>query len=51
MTRIDKAFSALSDRMQHLSAPGRPATSPESVASLLAKVDAAKRRYQPGAMR
>ncbi|CAM8653217.1 MULTISPECIES: hypothetical protein [Sphingobium] len=49
MTRIDKAFSALSDQMQHLSAP-RPVLAPsESIPSLLAKVDAAKRRYQPGA--
>jgi hypothetical protein len=49
MTRIDKAFSALSDRMQHLSAPGRGVVSSESIPSLLAKVDAAKRRYQPSA--
>ncbi|WP_176400250.1 hypothetical protein [Sphingobium sp. Z007] len=51
MTRIDKRFSALSDRMQRLPAPGRPLASPEPVTSLLAKVDAAKRRYQPGATR
>lgn len=49
MTCIDKAFSALSDRMQHLAAPGRAVASSESISSLLAKVDAAKRRYQPGA--
>lgn len=49
MTRIDKRFSALSDRMQHLSAPSRPVASSQSVASLLDKVNAAKRRYQPGA--
>ena len=48
MTRIDKAFSALSDRMQHLSTPGRRVSSAESIASLIDKVDAAKRRYQPG---
>ncbi|MEC3912500.1 hypothetical protein U5A82_19070 [Sphingobium sp. CR2-8] len=49
MPDMHKAFSALSDRMTHVSAPGARAASSESVASLLAKVNAAKRRYQPGA--
>ncbi|HUD92317.1 hypothetical protein [Sphingobium sp.] len=51
MTRIDKAFSALSHRMNDVSMPGRATASPESIASLLDKVNAAKLRYQPGAMR
>lgn len=51
MTRIDKAFSALSHRMNDIAAPGRSAGSGESIASLLGKVNAAKLRYQPGAGR
>lgn len=48
MTRIDKAFSALSHRMNDLATPGQHGATPESIASLLAKVNAAKLRYQPG---
>ncbi|ETI62972.1 hypothetical protein C100_15270 [Sphingobium sp. C100] len=51
MTPIDKAFSALSHRINDLSVPGRAAPSPQSIASLLDKVNAAKLRYQPGAIR
>ncbi|WP_196221718.1 hypothetical protein [Sphingobium sp. CAP-1] len=49
MTRIDKSFSAVSNRMSDLAAPGRAAGSRESIASLLDKVNAAKLRYQTGA--
>jgi hypothetical protein len=48
MTHIDRTFSALSDRMAHLSMPTRAVASSESITSLLSKVNAAKRRYQPG---
>lgn len=50
-SRIDRAFSALSHRMNDVSMPGHAASSSESIASLLDKVNAAKLRYQPGAMR
>lgn len=51
MTRIDKAFTTLSHKMGELGASGRSPSQPESIASLLDKVNAAKLRYQPGAMR
>ncbi|WP_179043791.1 hypothetical protein [Sphingobium lactosutens] len=50
-SQIDRAFSALSHRMNDVAMPGRATASPESIASLLDKVNAAKLRYQPGAMR
>ncbi|WIW88287.1 MULTISPECIES: hypothetical protein [unclassified Sphingobium] len=48
-SQIDRAFSALSHRMNDLGAPGRGAASHEPIASLIDKVNAAKLRYQPGA--
>ncbi len=49
MTRIDTRFAALSQRMTQMAAPDRAAASSKSIASLIDKVNAAKRRYQPGA--
>ena len=51
MDRIDLAFCALSQRMNSLSAPGRAIAAPEPLASLIAKVNAAKQHYQPGVPR
>lgn len=51
MDRIDHAFCALSQRMNSLSAPGRAASAPEPLTSLIAKIDAAKQQYQPGMRR
>ncbi len=45
---IDTAFTALSRRMaQHAATPASPFRSPESLASLIDKVNAAKRAYEP----
>jgi hypothetical protein len=51
MTRIDKNFSELSQRMNHVSVPGRSDVAAPSIASLLDRVNAAKLRYQPGSFR
>ncbi len=48
MDRIDHIFCTLSQRMSNLSHPGRAMPAPESLTSLIDKVNAAKRRYQPG---
>lgn len=48
MARIDQIFAALGERMNHLAPPVRTPVAPEPIAHLLARVDAAKRRYQPG---
>ncbi|WP_420143927.1 hypothetical protein [Sphingobium sp.] len=48
MTRIDKAFSELSARINDMAVPGRSNGASPSIASLIGKVDAAKLRYQPG---
>ncbi|MFC3440232.1 hypothetical protein ACFOKF_03295 [Sphingobium rhizovicinum] len=50
-SQIDRNFSALSHRMTDMAVPGRGAAAPESIASLIDKVNAAKLRYQPGGMR
>ncbi|SER39942.1 hypothetical protein [Sphingobium sp. YR768] len=50
-SQIDRSFAALSHRMNDVAMPGRAAAAPQSIASLLDKVNAAKLRYQPGAMR
>lgn len=48
MDSIDMAFAALSRRMaQPMAMPERPAVAPRSIASLIARVDAAKQSYQP----
>lgn len=46
--RISGAFAALSEQMTRLSVPERTVTSSEPIAAMIARVDAAKRRYQPG---
>jgi hypothetical protein len=46
MTRINRNFAALAHRMSDLSVPARPVRSAESIASLIDKVDRAKRRYR-----
>ncbi|WP_156022553.1 hypothetical protein [Sphingobium indicum] len=48
MDRIDHIFCALSQRMSNLSHPGHVMPAPETLSSLIDKVNAAKRRYQPG---
>lgn len=48
MDRIDHIFCALSQRMSNLSHPGHVMPAPEPLSSLIDKVNAAKRRYQPG---
>ena len=48
MDRIDQAFCILSQRMSNLSHPGRAMPAPQSLSSLIDKVNAAKQRYQPG---
>ncbi len=49
MDSIELAFAALSHRMSSLSLPDRAPRAPESIASLLSRVNAAKRAYEPGA--
>ena len=51
MDRIEQAFATLSQRMNRLAVPDRAVSTPESLTSLIAKVDAAKRLYEPGMMR
>ncbi|EQB02387.1 hypothetical protein FHS51_002317 [Sphingobium wenxiniae] len=51
MDSIETAFAALSHRMSRLSMPVRAPRKPEPIASLLARVDAAKRGYVPDARR
>lgn len=51
MDRIEHVFAALSERMSTLPTPERTALAPESLTSLIAKVNAAKRLYESGARR
>lgn len=51
MDRIDHRFAALSQRMTSLSAPERASPAPMSIASLIDRVNAAKRLYEPGLRR
>ncbi|WP_157080307.1 hypothetical protein [Sphingobium cloacae] len=51
MDSIETAFAALSHRMARLPMPARAPRQPESIASLLARVDAARRCTGPGARR
>jgi hypothetical protein len=51
LDRIEHAFAALSHRMSSLSTPERPAAAPASIASLIDRVNAAKRLYEPGLRR
>lgn len=48
MDRIEHVFAAVSHRMNSMAAPGRPAGAPEPLSSLIARVNAAKRLYEPG---
>lgn len=51
MDHIEHAFAALSDRMSHLSMPDRAIPEPQSLVSLIDKVNRAKRLYEPGRLR
>lgn len=51
MDRIDHLFAALSERMNNLSIPERAAPAPQSLASLIDRVNAAKRSYEVGLRR
>ncbi len=48
MDRIEHVFATLSHRMTSMSVPDRPACAPEPLTCLIAKVNAAKRMYEPG---
>lgn len=48
---IDRAVSTLGDRINAMSVPDRAASAPESLTSLIARLNMAKLRYQPGGMR
>ena len=48
MDRFDHAFTALGQRINSLSLPERTASAPVPLASLIERVNAAKRLYQPG---
>ena len=47
MDRIEHVFAALSHRMTSMPLPDRPSSAPEPLACLIAKVNAAKRTYEP----
>lgn len=51
MDRIDHAFYALRQRMNDIATPQRVGAAPESLASLIDKVNAAKQMYQSSARR
>ena len=51
MDRIEHVFAALTDRMGSLTVPERSASAPQSLASLIDKVNRAKRLYEPGMFR
>lgn len=51
MDRFETAFCVLSQRMGALPMPGCRAPAPQSLTSLIDKVNAAKRLYQPGVRR
>ncbi|WP_340265667.1 hypothetical protein [Sphingobium mellinum] len=51
MDRIDHVFAALSQRMKGLTVPERAVSQPQSLASLIDKVNSAKRLYEGGHMR
>lgn len=51
MDRIEHVFAALSHRMNRLSVPERAAPQPQSIASLIDKVNGAKRLYETGQLR
>ncbi|MCK0532302.1 hypothetical protein [Sphingobium agri] len=51
MERIDRNFAALSQRMSRLAMPEAVTPAPQSLASLIDRVNAAKRHYEPGLRR
>lgn len=51
MERIDRNFAALSQRMSRLAMPETANSAPQSLASLIDRVNAAKRHYEPGVRR
>lgn len=51
MDRIDHAVAALGQRINTLSMPERALSAPVPLTSLIDKVNAAKRLYQPGMRR
>ncbi|AMK24957.1 MULTISPECIES: hypothetical protein [unclassified Sphingobium] len=51
MDRFDHAFTALGQRINGLTLPERATSAPVPLASLIDKVNAAKRFYQPGVRR
>ncbi|EPR18736.1 hypothetical protein M527_11250 [Sphingobium indicum IP26] len=51
MDRFDHAFTALGQRINGLTPPERPASAPVPLASLIDRVNAAKRLYQQGVRR
>lgn len=51
MDRFDNAFAALGQRINSLPMPERGMSAPVPIPSLLDKVNAAKRLYQPGMRR
>ncbi|WP_197707376.1 hypothetical protein [Sphingobium sp. LB126] len=51
MDRFDNAFTALGQRINGLSMPQRTAPAPVPLTSLIDRVNAAKRLYQPGVRR
>ncbi|WP_162854515.1 hypothetical protein [Sphingobium estronivorans] len=51
MDRFDHAFTALGQRINGLSMPQRAASTPVPLTSLIDRVNAAKRLYQPGVRR
>jgi hypothetical protein len=51
MDRLDHAFAALGQRINKLSMPERATSAPVPLSSLIDRVNAAKRLYQPGMRR
>jgi hypothetical protein len=51
MDRFDHAFTALGQRITTLSPPERAVSAPVPLSSLIDRVNAAKRLYQPGVRR
>ena len=51
MERIDRNFAALSQRMSRLAMPEAAIPAPQSLSSLIDRVNAAKRHYEPAVRR
>lgn len=50
MDHIDHALAAINRRMSSLPAPMQPMAAPPSLASLIDRIDSAKRLYEPRAL-